>query len=445
MIPVVWVAQQINAPAFTVWFVFVALLVAAVSWFVDRILGHTLGDRAADLRLPIMSVVVTLLMSLPGVEFGQREHLVLVGLLPYVFVSAQRAVGEPGRRSDRVVAGVLMGLALWLKPHYAIAVLVVELGIAVMRRSARVLWCEEILAGAAAVLLYGAYVVVAVPGFFTQAIPLGLQFYGDYGSFSLRFIHLSYLLTGAAMVMCVTAPRAAVVLARLLLLVAAGAWLAFWVQGKGYPYHMLPSKTFSLMVVGVAAASMLRLLVARLTPSLEPRARRRLVVIACLALLTVASTIVARSVYNALTDRTELWLQMLEEGVEGVVPDPNHVRFVSLSVDSYPAFPLVAVTGWEWSSRFMCLWMLPGIINDERRSTPPTSHGGRGLLMDAVVADFERWRPNVVLVPRITRWRSVGTMVVLDELLQDSRFRTLWESFELRTTIEGWDIFVKAS
>ncbi len=443
MMPVVWVAQQINAPAYTVWFVFVALLVAGMSWFVDRILRRTLGGGAADLRLPIMSLVVMLLVSLPGVEFGQREHLVLVGLLPYVIVSAQRALGEPGKRSDRVIAGVLMGLALWVKPHYAMAVVVVELGIAVMRRSARVWWCEEILAGAAVILLYGAYVVVAVPGFFTQAIPLGLQFYGDYGSFRPRFIHFSYLLTAAAMVMSVKTPRAAVSLSRLLLLAAAGAWLAFLVQNKGYPYHMLPTKTFSLAVVGVAAASLLRLRVSQLSPRPDPRTRRRLVVVACLALLTVASGIVARSVYNALTDRTELWLQILEEGVERVAPDPDNVRFMSLSVDSYPAFPLVAVAGWTWSSRFMCLWMLPGIINGEGRSTPPTSHGGRRLLMDAVVSDFERWRPNVVLVPRITRWESVGTVVVLDELLRDSRFRTLWDSFERRTTIEGWDIFVK--
>jgi hypothetical protein len=75
-----------------------------------------------------------------------------------------------------------------------------------------------------------------------------------------------------------------------------------------------------------------------------------------------------------------------------------------MSTSVYPAFPLVNGTGSEWSSRFSCLWLLPGLYTPAERAMRPFPYHSREemrdlerYLVDSVVEDL-RARPPALLI-----------------------------------------------
>ena len=206
----------------------------------------------------VLAAVATIAACLPAWNFGQREHLIVLWFLPYVFVSAAWLAGAPVPATVRWAAGVLLGLAVSLKPHYALAVLLIEAGIAVERRSLRGLVRPVLLSALAVGVGYVLLVVVAYPAFFTLRDPAGP------------------CATTRPIARCRSRPHTwpmpscwwrcwpsradpapPASRTRLFVLAALGAYAAFLVQLKGWPYHFLPAKTlvFAALAVGLPAGA----------------------------------------------------------------------------------------------------------------------------------------------------------------------------------------------
>jgi hypothetical protein len=81
--------------------------------------------------------------------FGLREHLVALGLWPYLVLRISDPDGTVIGRRLRVLLGLWMGATLLFKYLYAVVVLLVELADALVRRRAQLLFrIENIVAGA---------------------------------------------------------------------------------------------------------------------------------------------------------------------------------------------------------------------------------------------------------------------------------------------------------
>src|SRR5450631_4194414 len=112
---------------------------------------------------------------MPGVEFGQREHLLTAAVLPYLVLFARELDGEPEPKATAAFAGILAGLGCALKPTFAIAFVLMEVVGAIRgRRPLRM----ASLSAAAAVAVYGVGVIVFCPEFMAKAVPLALALYG---------------------------------------------------------------------------------------------------------------------------------------------------------------------------------------------------------------------------------------------------------------------------
>ncbi|MGX1321141.1 hypothetical protein AB7M17_004594 [Bradyrhizobium sp. USDA 377] len=112
-----------------------------------------------------------LLAIFPSAVFGQREHIAVIALTPFVAVTAIRWRGlAPGPVA--VLAGLGAGLAMSLKPHLAlVAGLPIVLG-AFRQRSLRPLFTAEACAAAAVVIGYGAVLVIVFPAYLFTYAPM---------------------------------------------------------------------------------------------------------------------------------------------------------------------------------------------------------------------------------------------------------------------------------
>jgi hypothetical protein len=97
----------------------------------------------------------------------------------------------------------------------------------------------------------------------------------------------------------------------------------------------------------------------------------------------------------------------VQQAVSRDIPAKATVLILSTSAEAF--FEQVLDRSWEWGSRFMCLWMLPAILNAERAADlngtaePAAMRDAAALTRNAVAADLARWQPNPVLVARARR------------------------------------------
>ncbi|WP_398475881.1 hypothetical protein [Tardiphaga sp.] len=199
------------------------------------------------------------LAILPTHTFGQREHIALIALLPFLATLIDRITGGVPPRWLAVAAGFGAAVTLAFKPHFALAVYVPLAVVgSVTRTSWRVLLLPEHVAAAVAGLLYVIVTATLWPQFFTDILPL------------LRDVYvpvkppLMALLEKPAVSLWAIALLAIVALHRrhrlspsltLLMATSAAFAVAFMLQGKGWPYQSYPAIALALFALGYALTS----------------------------------------------------------------------------------------------------------------------------------------------------------------------------------------------
>ncbi len=233
-----------------------ALAIASVAWCAPRL------PRAPEFSNPWLApAALAVLLVLPAYSFGQREHLALVAFLPWMTIAIRRAEAAPTPVGWAVVGGLCGGLALAIKPHFALALAGATCVSAASTRSWKTLFKLENLVAGGVLVAYLAHIPLFYPAYGRDLGPL-LSLYISvrqpvwrmlFGAFPMLTLELA----GMAAFLAISRGKAAVtpwVLATAAAVV--GFLAAAIIQGKGWPYHFLPA--FGLATLLLAALSVRR-------------------------------------------------------------------------------------------------------------------------------------------------------------------------------------------
>ena len=114
---------------------------------------------------------------------------------------------------------------------------------------------------------------------------------------------------------------------------------------------------------------------------------------------------------------------------------------VLLSPSMFPGFPLVETRDARWGIRYNHLWMLPGLLDEERRHpNRPDRVLTVARLSRTLAEDIDASRPRYVIVERQARMAG-GFTDVLALFMQHARFRESWRSYALVHRIGGFEIY----
>ncbi len=394
-VPVVWIARTMGLNALDVFRVALFTAALASAGACQRLSNRAFPALAGG-AVFFAGVLVLLAMSVVG--FGQREHLLLVLVLPYLFLSAVRLarVGEPRTAGEPLTIGALAGLGLALKPHFLLIwVLVVWLE---ARSRRQVLRWHENRALVALGLLYGLTVLIVTPEYVTLVRRLG-GVYAAYRTQGLptillgRFEPLSALI-GLGIYAVYRRAVGARPLADVLALATVGCLGGVLLQGKGFDYHYYPALALGALLMAVVSFTA--------APQGQPLAKRGRLIAAALLLIVSA-------VYLEAGVRTGLGPEHSEmrtyRALELAVGPVKGRSLMVLAPRSGYAFGLVTYGGAHWIGRFPCLWVPPvvyrGAMEDARGprfravdDMPPVERWFRA----AVVSDALRARPELILV-----------------------------------------------
>lgn len=316
---------------------------------------------------------------------GQREQFTLITVVPYVFLIAARSDRKNVSLPLAVSIGVWAAMGLALKPYFALVPLALEAWLALKGRfTIRPEFAAVVGLGA----LYLVLVVLFIPEYLADIVPLARETYGEFNSaLTLMLsdtIAVSVLVAGGLLL---ARPQSSAVQA---LAIAGAAFLVcYLLQQKGARYHGLPAIGLFSLAAGVALAGTLR----------EKAA----------ALPLALALVVAVATTNRQAVRPSLPVMAATKGLQ-----PG-TSVVVLSPYGDVAWPAIELRGLQWASRFMFLWMVPAIIRE------PEKHEALAVFVQrSVVEDLAEHRPELILIDR----------TLLPFLAPDPRFQAALSNYE---------------
>jgi hypothetical protein len=306
-------------------------ILRAAGWF---------GSKTSIWWLPV--VVLMLSWLFPG-DFGQREQIATISLLPWLALLAARSTSSgfsAGAWPQIVIAGVGAAIFVMIKPPMAaLSMILPAIWFAVSHRSLRPVFAAETIIAAAITLFYVAWIVTFQWTFLTEVMPSLAAYY-----IPLR-LPLSELLAHWPLQAFVMLSVATWLLARpekmdcasfILLLAGLGYIPGFLLMGKAWTYQAIPFLSFALLAF-----------VIQLIRSGVGSPLRRIVTAAV-------------AVQAMLMTYESLYLQ--------IPPDPAGIAEISRTVGSrptivsiaakhQPAHPLTRLVGGDFVGRFPSMWV----------------------------------------------------------------------------------------
>ena len=179
-VPPVWIANLAGVYPVDVFFwIFAQIgLSLALTGAVVRYLSGWCGPWRAGLMLAVLGALI-----LGGWnQIGQREHLLLIYVTPYLFLAAARASGIPITGALAVTVGVFAAIGFALKPHFLLVPALVEFLLLARSRNFRAGFRPETITLAVLIFGYWTWLALFMPGYFSRIVPWGLEVYFAYSA-----------------------------------------------------------------------------------------------------------------------------------------------------------------------------------------------------------------------------------------------------------------------
>jgi hypothetical protein len=424
-------ARGLGLPAIPVFLAAVAVALLGCAWATAGLLrGYGALFRY---RLRVFTVIAGVLFVIPGLEFGQREHILVAFVLPYLAVLVLRLRGRELVPDVAAAFGILAGIGFALKPHHLITFGLLEAW--ALAQGLGPPWRRAEAVGAGLFLvLYGLSVAWFYPAYLTEVVPLVRALYGASNAELVSLLAQGrYLLIPLAIIALLVLAGIGRLgrepLVQVLAVFVAGALLAYLAQRKGWLYHRLPA--------GIAMVLLLVYWVVQTVHDAGERASRAawasfgafagLLGVLVAAALDRLGHDMAVALHPEMTIEHRLAELIRSDGAESLMV---------FSQDLSPAFPVVNMTGVRWTSRFATVWPLRGELWRQACCLDPAAPPGPPLPVRRwIVDDFLAGRPDMVVVDDRQGIDYIG------ELAADPRFAAAWSPYRLRTTLDGRRVF----
>lgn len=372
---------------------------------------------------PLLLLAFAALAILPTQTFGQREHIALIALLPFLATLIDRIAEGTPSRGLAILAGLGAAVTLSFKPHFALAVYVpLAVTAIVMRLSWRVFRLPEHLAAVACGFLYVVVTATVWPQFFTEILPLLRDVYVPVKPSMMQLLEKPAVsLWAIALLAIVALHRKQRLSPPLMLLMATSASFAaaFMLQGKGWPYQSYPAIALALFALGYALTC-------------DTGASRIWRLGGSLLLL-------------ALFVRSMLWFDVAFDArpLQERVAQLGQKRPAILAITAEPAIghPVTRAVGGTWVSRQQGLWIdtyltvmrRTGLVDDVRAAAFE-AYAERER--QRLIADIRRMPPTILIVDDLTGSGS-------DWLKAHSDVASLLTDFHLVDTVNNVGIFTR--
>jgi hypothetical protein len=386
-VPPVLLAKAAGLPLYAGALVFFFALIGLSVWAVSALLKRLDFLDEMD-RTALLAGFAAAITIMPSISFGEREHILLLGLMP--FTLGQLALTW-GYRLPRNIAWPVFGLgavAILLKPHYGVLPVFFLLHRAVKNKSLGFLRDADFIILSAVTALYIVGVWLFFPDY-AQILPDALALYVSSGASPFAFPALLQHVILFSAFLGIEATLSALKGKRreLMILLYGSALLClvpYAVQMKGFYYHLIPAMGFFLTGLAFTLQSYAR-------QYIKPAHWQKIVSLAAIILLAYGNTPLLWA-YPSHSDYKNL---PMAAQLEKHCPAPCTYFAFHDTLEILSQTTLY--TDATHASRFPSLWFLPAIYNGTGLD-PAQQKILKDKYAGYVAKDLERYQPEVLFL-----------------------------------------------
>lgn len=444
----------------TGWSVVVSLriyifLIAALSLITCYTFGRRIFSQQESFTHGIFILSLAMIYVIfPAYEFGQRDPFILLLIVPYFLSVATQAKQQKVGTYLSIWVGILAGLGISFNLQFLIIFIALEIFLIIRHKSFAVFIRPESLTIVCIVILYLLSIMIFFPLYIMEILPLVFFLYVGTFNFSWQS-----LLTNPAFLSWVAATVFFVLfwkkhsqkpLLIVLYIATTGFLTTFLTTRKIWFYHMLACLAISSLLLAIFLANSITKLILKAdgTKSFFWVTIVKIIILytilICLPIVTVVNvsyvSIKTKSDPNTAINRLIHFVKFNTK--------KQHAIFV-FSTTVTPGGILIHYADINLGSRFAGFWMLPGILQrlKEQLALPLQLmlKKSQQFLNDAVVADFNRYQPKLVLVD-VAKRKYYFPDVDFDYISyfsQDPRFKEIWQHYKYVTRIANFAIYAK--
>jgi hypothetical protein len=403
------------------------LILTLVSILLSGRLMSLVEDLPAEARNLLLIVLAALLLFLPGADFGQREHVAILLVTPWLLLQWLRFLDRDVPAGLAVLIGVLAAPGLLIKPHFIFAFLAVLLVVAAVGHNWRNLVRVENLLILLAVALYAAAGQLLLVRRYDMSI-FSTYVYVPFYSEPVEVLAGELVLPGILALAAVIAAGRGDERLSMLQMLALVAGVVFVFAGGvqvGLAYHFLPARYCLTLAVAAGAVALVR----------EASGWRDWLPLglSIAALLLVVATVLPRQL-------AEYRGADFAEAIAREAPGADAIFIASNRVGD--AFPLVVENDLTWASRFARQWPLRFVATTLGGELMPDHYHVR-FVIDSLIADLTAHEPDIVFVEQQETAPPRDAFDHLGFWQRDTRFDEIWALYEERAPIEGFKVFVR--
>ena len=402
-VPMVALSKITGAGLYTVHFI-VTLVLCGISFSLLVLLLRGLSALTYIEKHGIAFIYAASLIIAPSNDFGDREHLVVMGLAPFLLAQIALMTRPPnGQRSYSPPLALLWTcfiigtVFILIKPPYGLAPTVL-LALRLFLTKNPAFWRQpDFIALAAGVLIYAAAIAVFSPGYATIVLPdLLTSYIGNRNAIVLPETALFGMMTViiALLGLAYAPDKKGKTLILLLCLITLCLLIPYVVQGKGLNNHRIPFWTAFSLTTGITSFIFIR----KYLPG------HYALIIAGMA--TAALLIVFRAAPPTSLSQDEFKSLPLSMALEEHCPDPCTFLFFYDYSDTI--HQLAFYHNAFHASRFTSPWYYPGLKKQqdqhEKGLLNPAQDAAYAHRLQAIktmiAEDTNRYKPDVIMVLR---------------------------------------------
>jgi hypothetical protein len=425
MIPA-WLASMLHLSAVRLMQGSILVLSFATIFWAGVLAGAGSSSRLRRLLVTIALAVPVL--GLAGVDYGQREHLLVALTAPYLVLVARRELGAMPGRLSAVLAGLTAGIGFALKPHFIVLWLALELVFLVRSDSRLRSWLRTEAAAVQVVfVVYLAFVLLVHPEYLPLLREVGPR-YADFWTvdgFGFLFGNRYFVLLAAtvgAFFVCAPSRDLRPFIVTFLIPAAFGFLMAVG-QGKGWLYHFYPALAWTVAAGILLLADFVATTYRDTSRATLGRSLAIVLLIAVGALSAGSLVTYHRALGEARTEYVTDQSRFLES---------NDLRSLFiLSPSLATTFPLVNYVDADWASPFASLWWISALHGDESPDVVPVARDSMEIeFLDMLVSSLVRRPPDIILIDTAGIGRSAGgPFPYVAYLSQHPDFEALWNLY----------------
>lgn len=364
-----------------------------------------------------MATLFFVVFILPLHEFAQREHLFLIVLLPYLFLSVLRLEKITVHNSLACLVGFFAGFGIALKPFFLIPIFFIEILMIQKRIRYRLEFCSAMLVICfyllSIIFFQPEYIQVMLPWVSHYYFPFAKQNLNDFFSppyvlfcigvtFSYLFFYSFDRLRSMGLILWVT---------------LIGAILSFCCARTSWYYHVLPALALSYLLSVFCIGQLL--------------SSYRTVFIAVVFVFLIPF-------YNHfIMFQYDIETKKLSQKLSENIPDNKTI--MCLPLGTRDCFPFIDSIHAKYGSRFPSLWWFKGVSTLEKTENTSRIIRDKEFLIKKIVNDLDYNNPDFVIFNN----HILSSCSIIAYLEQNKNFKKAWEKYNFKMQLDEYAIYQK--